>query len=129
MLELPRGYIDPRKPLALRIVLGALPRPNRLLVQALWGAMTCRQLRKAYIVFADDTRVGELQRHVDRVLQALGVEAMVTDESNLRDFAPTWPPDETWAKRLDDAALSLGVPVHPGDTVVAVAERLALITP
>lgn len=69
----------------------------------------------------------ELRIYVDQVLKALEQSgALVTDRSLVSDFLE-WGDapgkDERNREVLNDASLTLGVPVERGDLIVAVAKR------
>ena len=76
-----------------------------------------RKLKITKIELADHDRVDSLREYVDRVLEALGhPEALVTDESQVRDF----PSDES---RLRQIAKKLGFAVDKKDHIWQLAER------
>jgi len=83
-------------------------------------------LKKSFEI-APQTLINTLGPYVDRVLVACGIEdAMVTDESSVSDFRPSWSPKDGPENDAFYAEVSknIGFKVVGPDTIYGLAARL-----
>jgi len=76
---------------------------------------------------APQTLIDSVGPYVDRVLEACGIEdAMVTDESSVSDFRPSWSPKDGPENDAFYAEVSknIGFKVGGPDTIYGLAARL-----